>query len=88
MVRQRYAWRSRLSVDRAWRQYLTLPPPTTWQGKHPLWREDLLDAHDTQSQRSTVPFSEERKEWQRQHLARVHKERAKKRKRQRGREMK
>jgi hypothetical protein len=45
-VRVRYGWKTALSVDRAWRIYGTLPPPTTWQSRSPLWDEAILDAHD------------------------------------------
>jgi hypothetical protein len=83
LVRQRYGWQSRLSVDRAWQKYRTLPPPTTYQGKHPLWAEHVLDAVDAENQQSTVPFSEARKEAQRLHLDRVRQKRARKRKRSR-----
>jgi hypothetical protein len=40
----RYGWKAALSVDRAWRIYGTLPPPTTWQSRSPLWDEAILDA--------------------------------------------
>jgi Lon protease (S16) C-terminal proteolytic domain len=43
---RRYGWKAALSVDRAWRIYGTLPPPTTWQSRSPLWDEAILDAHD------------------------------------------
>ena len=42
----RYGWKTTLSVDRAWKLYGSLPPPTTWQVRSPLWAEDILDAHD------------------------------------------
>jgi hypothetical protein len=42
----RYGWKTTLSVDRAWKLYGSLPPPTTWQMRSPLWAEDVLDAHD------------------------------------------
>jgi len=45
-VRVRYHWKSKISVDRAWQQYKTLPPPTLFQGRRPLWAEHILDAHD------------------------------------------
>jgi hypothetical protein len=48
-VAARYGWKCTLSVDRAWKEYLTLPPPTTRQGKSPLWDEAILDAHDHQA---------------------------------------
>jgi hypothetical protein len=54
LVRQRYAWKSKISVDRAWQIYDTLPPPTTYQGKHPLWAEHVLDEHDARSQESSL----------------------------------
>jgi hypothetical protein len=43
---QRYGWKTPLSVDRAWKQYGTLPPPTIHQGRRPLWDEAILDRHD------------------------------------------
>ena len=42
----RYGWKTTLSVDRAWKLYGSLPPPTTWQMRSPLWAEDVVDAHD------------------------------------------
>jgi hypothetical protein len=42
----RYGWKVTLSVDRAWQVYKTLPPPTLYQGRRPLWDADILDAHD------------------------------------------
>jgi hypothetical protein len=42
----RYGWKVTLSVDRAWQVYKTLPPPTIWQSRSPLWDEEVLDAHD------------------------------------------
>jgi hypothetical protein len=45
-VRQRYGWASKISVDRAWQQYHTLPPPTLFQSRRPLWDVETLDAHD------------------------------------------
>jgi hypothetical protein len=45
-VRARYGWKAALSVDRAWKLYRTLPPPTTWQSRSPLWDEAILDQHD------------------------------------------
>ena len=45
-VRQRYGWASMISVDRAWQRYHTLPPPTLFQGRRPLWDAKILDAHD------------------------------------------
>jgi hypothetical protein len=48
IVRQRYGWQSKISVDRAWQQYRTLPPPTLYQGRRPLWAEAILDQHDEQ----------------------------------------
>ena len=45
-VRQRYGWQSKISVDRAWQQYQTLPPPTIYHGRRPLWDEAVLDQHD------------------------------------------
>jgi hypothetical protein len=43
---RRYGWKTTLSVDRAWQLYGTLPPPTLYQGRSPLWDETILDAHD------------------------------------------
>jgi hypothetical protein len=55
---ERYGWKSTLSVDRAWQQYGTLPAPTIYRGRFPLWDEDVLDAHDAcaprESNRSRV----------------------------------
>jgi hypothetical protein len=45
-VRVRYGWQAVLSVDRAWKEYKTLPPPTTYQGRNALWDEAVLDALD------------------------------------------
>jgi hypothetical protein len=45
-VRVRYGWKATLSVDRAWQKYRTLPPPSTWQSRSPLWDEATLDAWD------------------------------------------
>ncbi len=45
-VRSRYGWKSKISVDRAWKEYRTLPPPDLYQGRRPLWGEKTLDAHD------------------------------------------
>jgi hypothetical protein len=45
-VRQRYGWASKISVDRAWQRYHTLPPPTLFQSRRPLWDAKTLDAHD------------------------------------------
>jgi hypothetical protein len=42
----RYGWKTPLSVDRAWQLYKTLPPPTTFLARSPLWDESILDAHD------------------------------------------
>jgi hypothetical protein len=42
----RYGWKTPLSVDRAHKLYHTLSPPTIYQGRHPLWDEAILDAHD------------------------------------------
>jgi hypothetical protein len=54
LVRQRYCWKTKISVDRAWQKYGTLPPPTTYQGKHPLWAEHVIDEHDARSQESSL----------------------------------
>jgi hypothetical protein len=45
-VRIRYGWASKISVDRAWQRYRTLPAPTLFQGRRPLWDARTLDAHD------------------------------------------
>jgi hypothetical protein len=45
-VRIRYGWASKISVDRAWQRYHTLPAPTIFQGRRPLWAAKALDAHD------------------------------------------
>jgi hypothetical protein len=45
-VRIRYGWASKISVDRAWQRFRTLPAPTIYQGRRPLWDEAVLDAHD------------------------------------------
>jgi hypothetical protein len=45
-VRSRYGWKSKISVDRAWQRYRTLPAPTLFQGRRPLWDAKTLDAHD------------------------------------------
>jgi hypothetical protein len=45
-VRERYGWASKISVDRAWQVYGTLPPPTLYQGNRPIWAEHILDQHD------------------------------------------
>jgi hypothetical protein len=47
-VRKRRRWKSKISVDRGWKEYGTLPPPTIWNGKYPLWAEDVLDAFEAQ----------------------------------------
>jgi hypothetical protein len=70
LVRQRYCWKSKISVDRAWQVYGTLPPPTTYQGRHPLWAEHLLDAHDARSQESS--FTPEMRAATQQHTKRMH----------------
>jgi hypothetical protein len=45
-LQQRYRWKSPLSVDRNWKIYKTIPAPSIYQGRRPLWAEDILDAHD------------------------------------------
>jgi hypothetical protein len=47
-VRQRRGWKSKISVDRGWKEYHTLPPPTIWNGRFPLWAEDVLDAFESE----------------------------------------
>ena len=44
----RYGWKSTLSVDRNWRLYKTIPSPTLYQGRRPLWDEAIIDQHDEQ----------------------------------------
>jgi hypothetical protein len=69
-VRQRYGWKTVVSVDRAVKIYGTLPLPTTYQGRHPLWAEHLLDAHDDRSQESS--FAPEHKAASAQRAKRMH----------------
>jgi hypothetical protein len=45
-VRVRYGWKSNLSVDRAWMKYHTIPEPTIYQSRAPLWAEEVLDKFD------------------------------------------
>jgi hypothetical protein len=45
-VRDRYGWKTSISVDRAWRRFKTLPKPTLYHGRRPLWAEDILDRWD------------------------------------------
>jgi hypothetical protein len=73
-LRARYGWKSSISVDRAWKQYHTLPPPTTWRGRFPLWAEHILDAHDARARESSVVASPELKESRKQIIthARAH----------------
>jgi hypothetical protein len=59
-VMRRYGWKSVLSVDRAWKQYGTLPPPT-YIGRKPLWDEQQLDERDSRARESSVVVSPERK---------------------------
>jgi hypothetical protein len=54
-VRKRRGWKSKISVDRGWKEYGTLPPPTIWSGKYPLWAEDILDAFEAQPQMTEQP---------------------------------
>jgi hypothetical protein len=42
----RYGWKTPISVDRNWKQYHTIPGPTIYRGRFPLWDEAILDAHD------------------------------------------
>jgi hypothetical protein len=42
----RYGWKAGLSVDRNWKEYGTIPPPTIYRGRFPLWDEAVLDAWD------------------------------------------
>jgi hypothetical protein len=59
-VMRRYGWKSTLSVDRAWKEYGTLPPPT-YIGRKPLWDEQELDERDAHARESSVVASPERK---------------------------
>jgi hypothetical protein len=69
-LRARYGWKSSISVDRAWKEYHTLPPPTTYRGRFPLWDEAILDRHDARAPReSSVSASPELKEAREQYLA-------------------
>jgi hypothetical protein len=47
---RRYGWKTPLSVDRAWKEYRSLPAPTRYLGRRPLWAEHILDAHDAAHQ--------------------------------------
>jgi hypothetical protein len=49
----RYGWKTTISVDRAWKNG-RLPPPTTFQGKHPLWEEEALNDFDDRVQESSL----------------------------------
>src|SRR6516225_4283227 len=71
-VRARYGWKTTISVDRAWKEYDTLPPPTTYQGKHPLWAEHVLDERDARSQVSS--YAPELKAASQQRAQRMHDE--------------
>jgi hypothetical protein len=64
----RYGWKTTISVDRAWQKYHTLPPPTIYQGKFPMWDEAILDEHDSRARKSSVVVSPERKEAIKQNL--------------------
>jgi hypothetical protein len=44
----RYGWKAGLSVDRNWKEYGTIPPPTIYRGRFPLWDEAILDAWDAE----------------------------------------
>jgi hypothetical protein len=35
-------------VDRNWRLYKTIPSPTLYQGRRPLWEKAIIDQHDEQ----------------------------------------
>jgi hypothetical protein len=50
-VRERYGYESDRSIDRAWKDG-RIPPPTIYQGRYPLWDEELLDAHDAAAARA------------------------------------
>jgi hypothetical protein len=59
-IAARYGWQSTLSVDRAWKEYKTLPPPTFYRGRFPLWDEAILDQFDADAPRkSNVAVSPE-----------------------------
>jgi hypothetical protein len=53
-VRDRYGWKSDRSVDRAWREYKTIPPPDFYIGPFPVWTNETLDAHDAALARAAV----------------------------------
>jgi hypothetical protein len=42
----RYGWKAPLSVDRAWKVYGSIPPPTLYRSRFPLWDEAILDEWD------------------------------------------
>jgi hypothetical protein len=53
---QRYGWKTPLSVDRNWKKYKTIPAPTLYQGRRPLWDEATVAAAEAQRcYREAVP---------------------------------
>jgi hypothetical protein len=78
-LQQRYGWKTGLSVTRNWKIYKTIPAPTIYLGRKPMWDAAILDAHDAQTLRtSTVVLSKERIEAITVNLDRARKVRAKK----------
>lgn len=47
---ERYNWKTPLSVDRNWKIYGTIPPPSLFRGRFPLWLESVLDEWDAAHQ--------------------------------------
>jgi hypothetical protein len=45
-VRDWYGWESTRSVDRAWKEYKTIPPPDFYLGPYPIWTEASLIEND------------------------------------------
>jgi hypothetical protein len=45
-VALRYGWQTTMSVDRGWKVYRTIPPPSIYHGRIPLWDEEALDEYD------------------------------------------
>src|SRR5262249_3591469 len=79
----RYNWKTPLSVDRNWKIYKTIPGPTRFLGRKPLWDEEILDQWDAQAPRtSSVILPQEKLV---QNLDRARKARATKIKRKRSR---
>jgi hypothetical protein len=44
----RYGWKAGLSVDRNWKEYGTIPPPTRYVSRFPVWDEEVLDRWDAE----------------------------------------